>query len=95
VSLSGKNGLLNLVDLKNPSAETIPADTPTEWSVFTIGRGGEVGVKDGREIEGKWVVYLETDGNYYVGYWDGATKQPRTVSNATLIAEKTSAPSAA
>jgi hypothetical protein len=72
LGLSGKNGLLQLVDLVNPSANTIPKDTPTEWSVFTIGQGGEVGVKDGSTVQGrKFVTWLDTDGVYYVGLWDG------------------------
>jgi hypothetical protein len=91
--LSGKSGLLNLIDMSSPTADTIPLDTPSEWSVFFIGQGGVISVKDGRPVEGKWVVYLETDGDYYVGYWDGVTPQPRTVANTTLIAEKITAPS--
>jgi hypothetical protein len=72
LSLQGTNGLLKLVDLVNPSATTIPKDTPTEWSVFQIGPSGEVTVKDGQNVPTrKWVTYLETDGNYYVGLWDG------------------------
>jgi hypothetical protein len=101
VALSGKGGLLNLVDLASPSAATIDAaQTPTEWSVFTIGQGGAVGVSDGGSAVGgggsggsrTFVTYLETDGVYYVGLWDGVTKQPRTVSNVTLVATKVSAP---
>ncbi|KAF2434196.1 hypothetical protein EJ08DRAFT_646639 [Tothia fuscella] len=93
LGLSGTNGLLKLVDLVNPSADTIPKDTPTEWSVFQIGQGGEVTVKDGQDVPTrKWVTYLETDGAYYVGLWDGVTPQPRTVANITLVATKSTAP---
>jgi hypothetical protein len=93
LGLAGKNGLLQLVDLVNPSADTIPKDIPTEWSVFTIGAGGEVGVKDGSTVVGRqFVTWLDTDGVYYVGLWDGVTPQPRTVANITLVATKTDAP---
>ncbi|KAF2671113.1 hypothetical protein BT63DRAFT_477663 [Microthyrium microscopicum] len=93
VGLSGKDGLLRLVDLDNPRGETLDPQTPTEWSVFTLGQGGSVGVKDGNAPDGrKWVMWLDTDGVYYVGYWDGVTKQPRNIANITLVAEKTSAP---
>jgi hypothetical protein len=72
LGLSGVNGLLNLVDLVNPTADTIPKDVPTEWSVFEVGSGGQLGVKDGSTIPSRtWVIYLETDGAYYVGLWDG------------------------
>ena len=70
--LSGTNGLLNLVDLVNPSAETISKDTPTEWSVFNIGQGGELAVSDGQDIPSRtWVGYADQDGTFYVALWDG------------------------
>jgi hypothetical protein len=35
-----------------------------------------VGVKDGSALQArKWVSWLDTDGVYYIGYWDG--KFPR------------------
>jgi hypothetical protein len=72
LALSGKEGLLSLVDLVNPRGDTIPKDTPTEWSVFLIGQGGEISVKDGQNIKSRtFVSYLDTDGVYYVGLWDG------------------------
>jgi hypothetical protein len=93
IALSGKGGLMNLVDLAAPSSSTIDPNTPTEWSVFTIGAGGALGVKDGSALTARtFVTYLETDGNYYVGLWDGVTAQPRTVSNVTVVATKTEAP---
>jgi hypothetical protein len=71
ISLRGK-GLLELVDLKNPSAKTVDFSVPTEWSVFTIGSDNILGVKDNSNIPSrKWVAYLDTDGSYYVGLWDG------------------------
>jgi hypothetical protein len=93
LGLQGKDGLLNLVDLTNPSADTIPKDLPTEWSVFQVGGGGELTVNDGSAVPSRtWVTYLETDGVYYVGLWDGVTNQPRTVANCTLIVEPAQAP---
>jgi hypothetical protein len=72
VGLSGTNGLLRLVDLERPSAATIPKDLPTEWSVFQIGPNGELLVKDGQNIPTRqFVIFLDTDGTYYVGLWDG------------------------
>jgi hypothetical protein len=62
------------VDLTNPSAETISKDTPTEWSVFNIGSGGELTVSDGQDIPSRtWVAYADADGTVYVALWDGKT----------------------
>jgi hypothetical protein len=72
LGLAGKNGFLALVDLVNPRGDTIPTDTPTMWSVFQIDNGGQLTVKDGSNIPSRtWVTYLDTDGVYYVGLWDG------------------------
>jgi hypothetical protein len=92
----------------NPTADSIPKDVPTEWSVFEIANGGEIKVKDGSNVPSRnFAVYLETDGNFYVGLWDGmfssplsvrrltllgVTKQPRTVEPVSLIAEKAQGP---
>jgi len=92
----GTKGVMTLVDLgRNPTAAIIPKDAPgsIEWGVFEIGNGGELTVKDGPNIPTRqWISYLETDGVYYVGLWDGVTKQPRSFANITLVAAKTSAP---
>jgi len=93
LQIQGTKGLLVLVDLVNPSGDTIPKDQPTEWSVFDIASNGELTVKDGQDIPTrKWISYLDTDGVYYVGLWDGVTRQPRSFANITLTATKTSAP---
>ncbi|KAF1816532.1 hypothetical protein P152DRAFT_446176 [Eremomyces bilateralis CBS 781.70] len=97
LGLSGKlgSGMLELVDLVNPTGKTIKPDNPTMWSVFTVGQGGVLGIKDGTENTLKdrtWVAWLETDGTYHVGLWDGVTKQPRTTSNVQVIAERAQAP---
>lgn len=65
-------GFLALVDLVSPTAESL-GGKPTEWSVFTVNPStGEVGVKDGADIPSrKWATYLDTDGQYYFGLWDG------------------------
>jgi hypothetical protein len=106
-------GVMSLVDLGNgPTAAMIPKDAPgsIEWGVFEIGKGGELTVKDGQNIPTRqWIAYLETDGVYYVGLWDGmlsaplerhvltqivgVTRQPRSFANVTLIATKINAPS--
>jgi hypothetical protein len=66
---------MTLVDLgRNPTSSMIPKDAPgsIEWGVFEIGNGGELTVKDGQNIPTRqWISYLETDGAYYVGLWDG------------------------
>jgi len=94
--LSGVNGLLNLVDLTNPSAETIPKDTPTEWSVFNIGSGGELTVSDGQDIPSRtWVAYADGDGTLNVALWDGVTPQTNSPANISIIAEQATAPAGA
>ena len=70
---------INLVgpsEMKGPTADMIPKDTPTEWSVFKIGEGyggGPLLVKDGQDIPTRqWITYLDkTDGLDHVGLWDG------------------------
>jgi len=68
-------GVMSLVDLgRGPTDAMIPKDAPgsIEWGVFEIGKGGELTVKDGQNIPTRqWISYLETDGVYYVGLWDG------------------------
>jgi len=92
LGLSGKNGLLNLVDLINPRGDKLDASTPTMWSVFQLD-GNSLIVKDGSKIPSRtWVTYLDTDGVYYVGLWDGVTPQPRTVANITITATKAKGP---
>lgn len=52
----------------------IPNDAPgsIEWGVFQVGNNGEITVKDGADIPTRqWISYLDTDGVYYVGLWDG------------------------
>jgi hypothetical protein len=78
----GHKGLMTFVDIvgpseyKGPTAEMIPKDTPTEWSVFQIGPGwggGPLLVKDGQDVPSRqWISYVdETDGATRVGLWDG------------------------
>lgn len=63
---------MTLVNLFNPTGETIPKDMPTEWSVFLIGNGGDITVKDGQNIPTRqWVTYRGNEGYTFVGLWDG------------------------
>lgn len=68
-------GVMQLVDLgSGPTAAMIPKNAPgsIEWGVFEVGKGGEISVKDGSDIPTRqWITYLDTDGVYYVGLWDG------------------------
>jgi hypothetical protein len=77
----GDQGLLTFTVLVGPSrdegptADMIPKDTPTEWSVFQIGkgyRGGELRVKDGQEGKSRrWILFKDEDGWEKFGLWDG------------------------
>jgi hypothetical protein len=72
LGLSGTGGFLNLVDLVNPRGDKLDPAVPTMWSVFQVGQGGQLVVKDGSNIPTRtWATYLDTDGVYYVGLWDG------------------------
>ncbi|TID21427.1 hypothetical protein E2P81_ATG04710 [Venturia nashicola] len=86
-------GVMQLVDLgRDFTADKIPKDAPgsVEWGVFQVGTGGEITVKDGADVPTRqWITYLDTDGVYYVGLWDGVTQQPRSFANVTLVATKT------
>lgn len=78
-------GLLKLVDLVSPTAESI-AGKPTEWSVFAIGPDSTLQVQDGANIPTRqWISYLDTDGMNYVGLWDGFTRLPRSFANVTVL----------
>jgi hypothetical protein len=61
---------------EGPTAEMIPKDMPTEWSVFRIGPGwggGPLLVKDEQDVPSRqWITYVdETDGSNRAGLWDG------------------------
>ncbi|QDS74217.1 hypothetical protein FKW77_002479 [Venturia effusa] len=86
-------GVMQLVDLgRGPTSAIIPKDAPNsiEWGVFQVGPSGEITVKDGADIPSRqWISWLDTDGVYYTGLWDGFTRQPRSFANITLVATKT------
>jgi len=88
IALSGSNGLLELVDVVNPTAESIPQGQNMEWSTFVIDQSGNVNVKDGADIPTRrWVTFENTDGSYGVALYDGVTvPQSRALANITLIA---------
>lgn len=93
LALSGSKGLLELVDVINPTGEKIPPGQSMEWSTFVIDAQGNVNVKDGADIPTRrWVAYTNTDGSYGVGLYDGFTvPPPKKFSNVTLIAVKAQA----
>lgn len=76
IALQGTNGLLELVDLVNPSTDNIPQGGVTEWSTFLIGSDGAVTIKDGADIPSRrWVAYENSDGSYTVALYDGMALQ--------------------
>ncbi|KAF2428050.1 hypothetical protein EJ08DRAFT_680692 [Tothia fuscella] len=83
----GDQGFHSLILLFEPTENSIPKDTPTEWSVFQIGNGGVITVKDGIDIPTrKWILYGSNGGDRVVGLWDGTTPQSKQFENITLIA---------
>jgi len=88
IALRGSNGLLDLVDVVNPTAEGIPQGQAMEWSTFVIDGQGNVNVKDGQEIPTRrWVAYANTDGSSGVALYDGVTvPQQRQLANVTIVA---------
>jgi hypothetical protein len=90
LALSGSNGLLVLVDVVNPTGESIPQGQSMEWSTFVIDAQGNVGVKDGADIPTRrWVAFTNGDGSVGVGLYDGVTlPQSKQLQNVTLVAVK-------
>jgi len=88
IALSGSNGLLELVDVVNPTGESIPQGQSMEWSTFVIDPQGNVNVKDGADIPTRrWVAFANTDGSYGIALYDGVTvPQTKQLQNVTLIA---------
>jgi len=80
--MKGHKGLMTFTQIVGPSdwvgptADQIPKDAPTEWSIFKIGPGyggGALLVKDGQDVPTRqWVTYRDEDGSGdRVGLWDG------------------------
>jgi len=92
IALAGSNGLLELVDVINPTAQSIPRGQAMEWSTFVIGKDGSISIKDGAEIPTRrWVTFENTDGSFGVALYDGVTvPQARALSNITLTAVRAS-----
>ncbi|KAE9962646.1 hypothetical protein BLS_010180 [Venturia inaequalis] len=90
LALSGSSGLLELVDVVNPTGDKIPQGQSMEWSTFVIDGQGNVNVNDGADIPSRrWVAYTNADGSYGVGLYDGFTvPPPKEFQNVTLVAVK-------
>jgi hypothetical protein len=88
MALVGSNGLLELVDVVNPTADTIPQGQAMEWSTFVIDGQGKITIKDGADIPTRqWVAYEIGNGDYGVGLYDGVTvPQSRQFQNITILA---------
>ncbi|QDS76693.1 hypothetical protein FKW77_000618 [Venturia effusa] len=91
LALVGSKGLLELVDVVNPRAESIPHGQSMEWSTFVIDGQGNVGVKDGADIPSRrWVAFTNADGSHGIGLYDGFTvPPPKQFQNVTLVATRT------
>jgi len=88
IALSGSKGLLELVDVVNPTGDSIPQGQSMEWSTFVIDGQGNLNVKDGANIPTRrWVTFENTDGSYGVALYDGVTvPQPRALANISIVA---------
>jgi hypothetical protein len=88
IALAGSNGLLELVEVVNPTGESIPQGQSMEWSTFVIDSNGNLNVKDGADIPTRrWVAYENSDGSYGVGLYDGVTlPQTKTFVNISIVA---------
>lgn len=72
IALRGSSGvLLNLVDVTNPSTDTIPGGQLMEWATFTMDNN-VLGVKDGSTLPNRTFVGVRaSDGSYGVALYDG------------------------
>jgi len=97
LALSGSNGLLELVDVVNPTSDSIPQGQSMEWSTFVIDGQGNLNVKDGADIPTRrWVSFENTDGSYGVALYDGVTvPQARTLANISIVAVAAQGPATA
>jgi len=88
IALAGSNGLLELVEVVNPTSDSIPQGQSMEWSTFVIDSSGNLNVKDGQDIPTRrWVTYENADGSYGVGLYDGVTlPQTKTFANISIVA---------
>ncbi|KAF2423192.1 hypothetical protein EJ08DRAFT_456517 [Tothia fuscella] len=88
IALAGSNGLLELVEVTNPTGNSIPKGQSMEWSTFTIDSRGNLNVKDGADIPTrKWVAYQNGDGSTGIGLYDGVTEpQTKKFQDVTIVA---------
>jgi len=88
IALAGSNGLLELVEVVNPTGDSIQQGQSMEWSTFVIDSSGNLNVKDGADIPTRrWVAYQNADGSSGVGLYDGVTlPQTKTFVNISIVA---------
>jgi len=88
IALAGSNGLLELVEVVNPTGDSIPQGQSMEWSTFVIDSSGNLNVKDGADIPTRrWVAFENSDGSSGVGLYDGVTlPQTKTFANISIVA---------
>lgn len=72
IALRGPTGvLLYLVDVTNPSTDTIPGGQLMEWATFTTDNN-VLGVKDGSTLANRTFVAVRgSDGGYGLALYDG------------------------
>jgi hypothetical protein len=72
IALRGANGvLLYLVDVTNPSSDTVPGGQLMEWATFTTDNN-VLGVKDGSTLPNRTFVAVRGTGTTYtVALYDG------------------------
>jgi hypothetical protein len=85
IALQGSNGLLELVDVVNPTGDSIPQGQAMEWSTFVIGSDGAISIKDGADIPTRhWVAYENSDGSYSVALYDGKASQHSSIPRGVI-----------
>ncbi|KAF2671729.1 hypothetical protein BT63DRAFT_178519 [Microthyrium microscopicum] len=91
IALKGSNGILDLIDVVNPTGDMITTGTSMEWSTFAVDGQGGVTVSDGADIPSrKWIAYQDGRG-MTVALYDGFTDlKGKTVIDITLAASSPS-----
>jgi len=91
IALKGGNGILDLVDVVEPTGSMITAANHMEWSTFVVDGSGGVTISDGADIPSrKWIAYQDGRG-LTVALYDGFTDlKGKTVIDITLVASSPS-----